>query len=92
MYYIDQKRCTFCAGCSSVCPVMAITVRDHDSEIGPSCTHCGNCVAFCPIAAIGDVPQISLELPLLRLRSDGVGGRAAAVERETRVRVPASQA
>ena len=50
--YIDQSICTFCAGCSSVCPVMAIRVRDSSSEISGECINCGNCVAFCPVSAI----------------------------------------
>lgn len=50
--YIDQSICTFCAGCSSVCPVMAIQVRDSSSEISGGCIDCGNCVTFCPVSAI----------------------------------------
>lgn len=49
---IDQSLCTFCAGCSSVCPVMAIQVRDSSSAITSRCLDCGNCMAFCPVSAI----------------------------------------
>lgn len=50
--HIDQSLCTFCAGCSSVCPVLAIIVRDSSSEISGKCIDCGNCIAFCPVSAV----------------------------------------
>lgn|GEM_PF-1780409 len=50
--YIDQSLCTFCAGCSSVCPVMAIEVRGSSSVITDTCIDCDNCAAFCPVSAI----------------------------------------
>lgn len=51
-YYIDQSQCTFCAGCSSVCPVMAIHVYDSSSAVSDACVNCGNCKIFCPVSAI----------------------------------------
>jgi len=50
--FIDQSICTFCAGCSSVCPVMAIHVRDNSSIITNECIDCGNCMVFCPVSAV----------------------------------------
>jgi Fe-S-cluster-containing hydrogenase component 2 len=52
MYVINQKLCTFCAGCSSVCPVSAIEISDTGSAITKKCNDCGNCFRFCPIGAI----------------------------------------
>ena len=51
-FVIDQKRCTFCAGCAAVCPVMAISIEDSSSSIGEACTGCGRCQLFCPVTAI----------------------------------------
>jgi len=52
MYAINQQTCTFCSGCSSVCPVMAIEILDAESRITGACVECGNCFLFCPIGAI----------------------------------------
>jgi formate hydrogenlyase subunit 6/NADH:ubiquinone oxidoreductase subunit I len=51
-YSINQSLCTFCAGCASVCPVMAIDVGEGESRITGACIGCGNCAAFCPIDAV----------------------------------------
>lgn len=52
MYTIDQKRCTFCGGCASVCPAIAILLHDQASLITDRCTDCGTCAVFCPVSAI----------------------------------------
>ena len=57
VYTIDQSRCTFCGGCSSVCPVLAIEINDQSSEIKPDCIACGNCAAFCPVSAAQKVDR-----------------------------------
>ncbi|MBD3316157.1 MAG: 4Fe-4S dicluster domain-containing protein [Chitinivibrionales bacterium] len=54
MLHIDQNLCTFCAGCSSVCPVAAIVVRANTSRIAETCIECGVCRRFCPVEAIAD--------------------------------------
>jgi len=52
MYKINPQLCTFCAGCSAVCPVFAIEISDHESRITRECIDCGICRLFCPIGAI----------------------------------------
>jgi formate hydrogenlyase subunit 6/NADH:ubiquinone oxidoreductase subunit I len=52
VFTIDQTRCTFCAGCSSVCPVLAIEILGDASRITERCTGCGRCQAFCPVDAV----------------------------------------
>jgi len=52
MYQADKDTCTFCAGCSAVCPALAIVVYDNDIEMTPACINCGVCARFCPVSAI----------------------------------------
>ena len=56
MYLIDQNKCTFCGGCSAVCPETAIVIYDDNSEITEDCKNCGICECFCPVSAIKE-PQ-----------------------------------
>ncbi len=51
-YYINQEKCTFCGGCSTVCPVMAIEVKSSSCIINSECINCSNCEKFCPISAV----------------------------------------
>lgn len=51
-YSINNSICTFCSGCSSVCPVMAIKIKDHSAEINDECIGCDRCKKFCPVSAI----------------------------------------
>lgn len=51
-YTIDNSICTFCSGCSSVCPVRAIKIKDNSAEITDSCIGCDRCNKFCPVSAI----------------------------------------
>jgi ferredoxin len=50
---IDETLCTGCAGCSSVCPSMAVMIRGNRCEIREQlCTGCGKCADACPVSAI----------------------------------------
>ncbi len=52
-YQINQEKCTFCGGCSSVCPTMAIEVKDSSCKIlEEKCVKCSLCYKFCPIGAV----------------------------------------
>ncbi len=51
-YTISQEKCTYCGGCASLCPVMAITIEDRYTEIKENCVTCGNCYDFCPLSAV----------------------------------------
>lgn len=51
-YSIDNKICTFCSGCSSVCPTMAIIIKDNFAEINDKCIGCDRCNKFCPVSAV----------------------------------------
>jgi Fe-S-cluster-containing hydrogenase component 2 len=51
-YAIDQTLCTFCGGCASLCPSLAIEIRDTASHITEQCIRCGICMQFCPVQAI----------------------------------------
>lgn len=50
---IDRTRCIYCGGCTSVCPVNALTLKETAIEIDhDKCIRCGICVKFCPAAAL----------------------------------------
>ena len=65
-YHVDQKYCTGCAGCVSVCPTFAIVLEvrsgaEVDTTGGSDprasialerCILCGNCAQFCPVGAV----------------------------------------
>lgn len=51
-YAIDQNKCTFCGGCSAVCPQRAVLVLESESRIIDTCNNCGLCERFCPVSAI----------------------------------------
>jgi heterodisulfide reductase subunit A len=52
---VDEKLCTGCQTCLSVCPYNAIS-RVEEKEVAlvneALCTGCGTCVAVCPSTAI----------------------------------------
>jgi len=52
-WQIDKEKCLRCGACVSVCPVLALQLKEdgivHD---GKRCTLCGICESVCPIRAI----------------------------------------
>jgi ferredoxin len=51
---IDRKKCLRCGACVSVCPVMALELREDGGIQNDSakCTLCGICQKVCPAGAI----------------------------------------
>ncbi|MBS3060534.1 MAG: 4Fe-4S binding protein [DPANN group archaeon] len=50
---IDGVKCIYCGGCTSVCPVTALTLKEIYIDIDQdTCTQCNACVKFCPVDAI----------------------------------------
>jgi ferredoxin len=50
---IDRVKCIYCGGCTSVCPVNALELKETYIDIDQKkCIKCANCVKFCPAAAI----------------------------------------
>jgi digeranylgeranylglycerophospholipid reductase len=52
MVRVDPRRCTYCGGCVSVCPVEALTLEETRLTVSEVCIDCGECVAACPVGAI----------------------------------------
>lgn len=50
---VNKKKCISCGGCVSVCPVMALKLKDRYPNCDFSkCVNCGACVRFCPVGAL----------------------------------------
>ncbi|MFH1403881.1 MAG: 4Fe-4S dicluster domain-containing protein [Candidatus Altiarchaeota archaeon] len=57
---VDEKKCTGCGACVSVCPASPTVFELVDKEEGKksvvkhpeACIECGACVASCPVEAI----------------------------------------
>ncbi|NYZ78087.1 4Fe-4S binding protein [Candidatus Micrarchaeota archaeon] len=50
---VDNTKCFYCAGCVSVCPVLALTLEETRIECDfAKCTDCGICIKGCPTKAI----------------------------------------
>jgi formate hydrogenlyase subunit 6/NADH:ubiquinone oxidoreductase subunit I len=51
---IDEKLCTGCGDCVSVCPAEALALQDgHALILNPEdCWYCGECEEMCPVGAI----------------------------------------
>jgi geranylgeranyl reductase family protein len=52
MVRVDPRRCTYCGGCVSVCPVEALTLEETRLTVSEVCIDCGDCVPACPVGAI----------------------------------------
>lgn len=49
----NPDKCIKCAGCTSVCPVNALTLVNGEIEVDEDkCISCGNCEKVCPVGAI----------------------------------------
>ena len=52
----DRDKCIYCGGCTAVCPVNALTLKETRIECDASkCTDCGLCIKFCPVGALSKV-------------------------------------
>jgi formate hydrogenlyase subunit 6/NADH:ubiquinone oxidoreductase subunit I len=49
---VNVNRCIRCGGCTSVCPVAALELRDNVTCDSKLCTCCGVCEKACPVDAI----------------------------------------
>ncbi len=50
---LDKSKCLSCAGCVSICPKDALTLRNMIIEVDENrCTECGICTCFCPVGAL----------------------------------------
>jgi ferredoxin len=50
---IDRKKCLRCGACVSVCPELALELREDGLKRNPEkCTMCGICGKVCPAKAI----------------------------------------
>jgi len=50
---INRDKCIYCGGCTSVCPVTALELKENILTIDEKkCTNCGICVRFCPVGAL----------------------------------------
>ena len=50
---IDTGKCIRCAGCVSVCPVLALVLDEGRIRVDEDkCIKCGNCEKVCPAGAI----------------------------------------
>ena len=55
---VDNKKCTFCNRCASVCAFNAIAVIPGKILVFPELCHsCGACQYFCPVQAINEIDK-----------------------------------
>jgi len=52
---IDKDLCDVCGTCASVCPKVAITIKEFEVEIdSEKCIDCKKCLRVCPPQAIAE--------------------------------------
>ncbi|MCD6229186.1 MAG: 4Fe-4S binding protein [Candidatus Diapherotrites archaeon] len=49
---IDRKKCMYCGACVSVCPRVALNLKETWVDVNEKCIDCGICVKLCPVGAI----------------------------------------
>jgi len=50
---VNREVCMACGGCTSVCPVQALELREPVLTVhAEKCVECGNCEKICPVGAI----------------------------------------
>ena len=49
---INKELCCYCGGCTSVCPVAALELKETYVQCNEKCINCGACVKVCPVGAI----------------------------------------
>ncbi len=49
---VNEKKCTGCKLCQSVCPYDAIEIKDKIAIVNENCIYCGACVSECKFDAI----------------------------------------
>ncbi len=50
---IDRDKCMYCGACTSVCPFLALELRETYVHVHEDkCKECGICVKACPVGAI----------------------------------------
>ncbi|MCK5698819.1 MAG: 4Fe-4S binding protein [Candidatus Aenigmarchaeota archaeon] len=50
---IDKNKCLSCAGCVSICPKDALTLKNMVLEVDENkCIECAICTRFCPVRAL----------------------------------------
>lgn len=50
---IEHEKCMYCGGCTSVCPFLAMQLKETFLHVYPEkCIDCGICIRACPVGAI----------------------------------------
>ena len=50
---VNPDKCMSCGGCVSVCPVLALELRETRLHVDEKkCISCGACTKVCPVGAI----------------------------------------
>ena len=53
MWKVDRKKCLRCGACVSVCPFLALELKENGLVFHKElCTECGLCEKVCPVGAI----------------------------------------